>query len=552
MHNLKKQIASLPKLTVGGETVLSYQAVADTVAAFLFPADSPDPGDTAVTQHILETADAICRELGYRQVIKLTPPNVSIAKTGLYWTKSDSTDADGTPVLIHAGPDKAEPLAEGRLFDARLYGLGLDAVTRQHFLIPVTASDEVIALLHRAVQSDWPNDYRGLWHDILGMCISGGRDVGPTERLFTVIIRGLGRRRYWSFRAKANSSESGAPFLTDDRINWTAVVDFLLSEVSCDTCPIAQLPAQRLQADLARGQGGPLGMPCRAPSAGSTKLSRSGQASRCLHGLAPGDAVDVRVPWEWSDHPGVVSDGGEYRVKSLEYLQAAWQAQATAEQIEEPPGADATHESRTPTNDALSTPSAPAQSAAPSPIGIQRTRIAAFMAQHEDLNVGHPFATACARCRHRLAGSPTKDPAVPHCAWAGRRRNVAFAQLVTEDDQLTPIPVCRQFAPAQAWQTLIPAHPQPPGVPRDWLKAQIRQLVGAANRHGSMRNAFEFLTGRPLNGDERYSDWFAQQLTAQGGELSDAQLFTLFLWAHAEWQRSHKRQFGNRQKVFNN
>jgi hypothetical protein len=125
---------------------------------------------------------------------------------------------------------------------------------------------------------------------------------------------------------------------------------------------------------------------------------------------------------------------------------------------------------------------------------------------------------------------------------------VAFAQLVTDDNQVTPIPVCRQFAPAQAWQTLIPAHPQPPGVPRDWLKGQIRQLVAAANRHGSMRNAFEFLTGRPLNGNDRTSDWFAQQLT---GELSDG-LFTLFLWAHAEWQRSHKRQFGNRQTVFTN
>ncbi|MCB0031487.1 MAG: hypothetical protein KDE28_26435, partial [Anaerolineales bacterium] len=67
---------------------------------------------------------------------------------------------------------------------------------------------------------------------------------------------------------------------------------------------------------------------------------------------------------------------------------------------------------------------------------------------------------------------------------------------------------------------LIPAHPAPPGIPRDWLKAQLLQLVKEANRHGRERNAFEFLTGRPMGSSENYSDWFEQQLAAQGGELS--------------------------------
>ncbi|MFQ5433761.1 MAG: hypothetical protein ACE5FD_02705, partial [Anaerolineae bacterium] len=56
-------------------------------------------------------------------------------------------------------------------------------------------------------------------------------------------------------------------------------------------------------------------------------------------------------------------------------------------------------------------------------------------------------------------------------------------------------------------------------------------------------NAFEFLTGRPMGANENYSDWFSQQLDAQGGDLSDAQLFTLFVWAHAEWQRTGCNSF---------
>ncbi len=72
---------------------------------------------------------------------------------------------------------------------------------------------------------------------------------------------------------------------------------------------------------------------------------------------------------------------------------------------------------------------------------------------------------------------------------------------------------------------------------------QILHLVKDANRHGSDRNAFEFLTGRPMGANEKYGDWFAQQMKAQGGDLSDAQMFTLFVWAHTEWQRARRDSF---------
>ncbi|MFQ5401737.1 MAG: hypothetical protein ACE5E7_19340 [Anaerolineae bacterium] len=219
MGKLKNHIAALPTITVGGETCLSYQAVTDTVAAFLFPTLPADRIDEAGYQRILETADTLCRELGYADVVKLVPPDVQFSEMGLYWTAATQPVTEPDPIVIHAGPGRVEMMQDGLLLDAghpvgaSLSQLGLDEVTRQHFKIPVTASNGVIDLMHRAVASDWPNDYRGIWHDLMGMCIVGGKDISPNERLFTVIIRGVGRRRYWQFKAQLQQDNSGSPFL---------------------------------------------------------------------------------------------------------------------------------------------------------------------------------------------------------------------------------------------------------------------------------------------------------------------------------------------------
>ena len=352
----------------------------------------------------------------------------------------------------------------------------------------------------------------------------------------------------------------GDTYFIDGRIHWGHVVTYLMVEVACTTCPIGQLPPQQLQADLSQGHGGPLGMPCRV---GET-------AERCIHGLASNDNFDLRVPWEWSQHPGVVKDGGDYRVKSYEDLLTAWQTQAEREQQEaETTGATAVATPATvdEVSQVISAEGSRAASTSPtdgttptpldsnaievnkfSPIVKQRTQIADYMKRHEQFAISHPLATPCSACQHRLDSSPTKDESVPHCAWASRLRNVTF-KILAADGQRTNVgpsqmvPVCRQFAPNQPWSERIPAHPEPPGIPREWLKAQLLYLVKAANQHGSGRNAFEFLTGRPMGANENYSDWFAKQLEAQGGELSDAQLFTLFVWAHAEWQRAKSRDF---------
>jgi ParB-like chromosome segregation protein Spo0J len=369
------------------------------------------------------------------------------------------------------------------------------------------------------------------------------------------IYRGV-QEEPWSAQEKLTlwfQALGGDTYFTEGRINWTAVVEYLITEVACESCPIGQLPQQQLRSDLSQGQGGPLGMPCRVGEA----------ATRCIHGLAASDGVDVRVPWEWSGHPGVMKDGADYRVRSAADLQAAWQAQQereaaeaaalAAESGDEPgtktvvgPKTDPVQPQTKPTDASrkegavvTATANGHGQPASETPITKQRQRIARYMQTHEQFRASHPFATPCAACRHKLEQSPTQDEAVPHCAWAGRLRQVTFQELIPTVADAPRLLVCRQFAPNQPWRERIPAHPEPAGVPREWVKEQIGHLVAAANKHGSQRNAFEFLTGRPMGANEAYGDWFSQQLAEQSGELSDAQLFTLFVWAHAEWQRAH-------------
>jgi hypothetical protein len=110
-------------------------------------------------------------------------------------------------------------------------------------------------------------------------------------------------------------------------------------------------------------------------------------------------------------------------------------------------------------------------------------------------------------------------------------------------EQGRAVPVCRQYAPTDSWETLIPEHPEPPGVPRPWLKEQILKLAAAGRTYGDAYHPFEFLTGRPMSSGEKYDDWFEKQLDEQMGSLSDAQLFTLLVWATAEWQRGQGKAF---------
>jgi len=338
----------------------------------------------------------------------------------------------------------------------------------------------------------------------------------------------------------------GETYVTEGQINWKAVEENLLPSISCQTCPLAQLPKERLQVDVPD-------LPCRVGR----------MVDRCLHGLAPDDPFDVRVWWSWAELPGIVREGNEYRARSMESLLHAWYAQAQREQEEEAvsrepfeeavsrgPLAAGTSTTTTNTSPLTANGQPPAANPQPpaanpdSPVAKQRALIADYMARHEQLAVQHPLATPCATCRHRLEQSPTKDETVPHCTWAGRPRQVTFKVLQAESAAAPVIPVCKQYAPTGSWADLIPEHAQPPQMPRDWLKEQILLLAAAAtsNWDGGFV-PFEFLTGRPLSKSEKHGDWFAQQLNEQIGDLSLGQMWTLFIWAMSEWQRAKGQKF---------
>ncbi|MBK9052975.1 MAG: hypothetical protein IPL78_19295 [Chloroflexi bacterium] len=338
----------------------------------------------------------------------------------------------------------------------------------------------------------------------------------------------------------------GDTYFSDGCVNWSAIITNLMPTISCATCPLAQLPQDKLQTDIA-------GLPCRA-----------GQVvERCLHGLAPDDPFDVRVPWSWGELPGIVHEGNEYRAKSMANLLQAWQAQVEREQEEEAvsrepleeagsrgPLAAGTNTTTTSASPLTANGQPPAANPQPptadvdSPVAKQRALIADYMARHEQFAIQHPLATPCATCRHRLEQSPTKDETVPHCTWAGRPRQVTFKLLQAESAAAPVIPVCKQYAPTGSWADLIPEHAQPPQMPRDWLKEQILLLAAAAtsNWDGGFV-PFEFLTGRPLAKSEKHTDWFAKQLNEQIGDLSLGQMWTLFIWAMSEWQRAKGQKF---------
>lgn len=236
MNNLTP-LNELPTLQIGEQTYLSERLVLDYAAATLFPDRSPDSLSETDYQHLRRLTEQQCRSSGYTRRLKLSPPQVPLAQVGFYWMKGGSlkepppAQANGKQTvppgaeknpgaevdetesfLIMVGPGLVEELAEGRLHDARLGPLGLDEVTRQHYTIPVLADEAVIELMDKAVNSDWPNDYKGIWHDILSQS-KRGRDISPTERQFTVIIRGVGQKQYWPMRLHLKHDPVGDPFL---------------------------------------------------------------------------------------------------------------------------------------------------------------------------------------------------------------------------------------------------------------------------------------------------------------------------------------------------
>jgi len=114
--------------------------------------------------------------------------------------------------VIHAYT-RQQALEDGVLVDAMQGELA--AVSRQHYKWPIAMTASLWGLIQRAVNSPkYVNDLPGVWHDILWMSRVGGAEVSPTERRFTVIITGAGRRRNWPLKIVSGPDDEGQPCLT--------------------------------------------------------------------------------------------------------------------------------------------------------------------------------------------------------------------------------------------------------------------------------------------------------------------------------------------------
>ena len=106
------------------------------------------------------------------------------------------------------------------------------------------------------------------------------------------------------------------------------------------------------------------------------------------------------------------------------------------------------------------------------------------------------------------------------------------------------IPLCQQFAPSRPWSEIVPGHAEPPGAPREWVVALIRQMTQAVESRQvatpDSRLVGEYLTGRPLKAAESHAGWFLAGLESEVGNLSNGQLWTLCMWAAADWMRSRE------------
>jgi ParB-like chromosome segregation protein Spo0J len=265
----------------------------------------------------------------------------------------------------------------------------------------------------------------------------------------------------------------------------------------------------------------------------------------CFDGVFGQDPFYVQVPFGWEEYPGVQrTTRTPVCLSSDDFRQAIEAATAGFDGEGSRPEQEGGFAS--PSGYEYSSPS----TGGASDIAGQRALIRSYLDHHGEMSgASHPVATRCEDCQYRLEGSPTKDPTVPPCQWAARRRRIEFlVRTPAEGEGACPEPVegseiprCRQFAPTRSWNDVIPEHPAPPGVPREWMVAVIREMVRMVERHkaaaADSRLVCEHLTGRPLKASESHKGWFVEGLESEIGNLSDGQLWTLAMWVTADWMR---------------
>lgn len=280
----------------------------------------------------------------------------------------------------------------------------------------------------------------------------------------------------------------------------------LVPEIACETCQIKELI---IAAPTLKGLYPEY--PC----------GRAGTVA-CKRAVGPEDTFWISGSYRHERLPHIVRRGHEYGWDSAELFVQDMEVLREQEK-----------QRRTETTDA----------GRPSDVKGQRRLIRRFLEHHlECEGVRHPLATRCDECVHRLQTSPTKNPRVPHCQWAARRRNVSFHALYLSDDVTRTkavIPICDQFMPKeQDWSELVPKYPHPVTLSRSHM-IQLIEHHDEGRKYSS--HTLPQLTGCPMRAADRWGNWFAEQFDDQVGNLSDEQLMTLLLWVLAQWQLREKK-----------
>ena len=220
---LRTAIANLPLIEIDDCKYLPLNLATDTVAHVLYPHLSlTQMTDVAIYKEIARTTREVCREMGYDEIVHLHPPAVAFKQDGPYLQEyrppqsngNGNDENDDNPNFI-IGVTFDEEIHDGRLHNPRMHQWDLAEVSRQHYKIPVLADEELLDLIERACAGDWPNDPKGIWHDIVSLCQMIGRaDPATGIRRFSVIIEGLGRQKKWPMEAVITGNDETNAILT--------------------------------------------------------------------------------------------------------------------------------------------------------------------------------------------------------------------------------------------------------------------------------------------------------------------------------------------------
>lgn len=117
----------------------------------------------------------------------------------------------GDPISIYTREDM---FSDGSLVD--LMSIPETAeVAREHFVHPIACTRAAFAIITKAVENKrHMNDYAGIVHDMLYMSRRLGRKLDESSVLFSVIIRGAGRKQYYPFILSVGPGDHAEPVIT--------------------------------------------------------------------------------------------------------------------------------------------------------------------------------------------------------------------------------------------------------------------------------------------------------------------------------------------------